>query len=209
MHLPEAHHFDDFQSQSIDKEPFTYNLLSSIIVPRPVAFVTTLGTNGVVNAAPFSFFNAVSTHPPIISIAIKQRTAQRKDTARNIIATKEFVVNICSIEIAKAISVASGEYPPDLSEIELTKLSLIPSKKISVPRVANTLVQMECILDQVVEIGIDPVDLILGEVVAIHIHKDILNSQGHVDVEKLNPLARLAGSTYAKIHDFFDIKRGL
>lgn len=185
------------------------NLINSIVVPRPIAFITSKGFNGVINAAPFSYFNIVCTEPSIVSIAIQQRNGKRKDTARNIIAFKEFVINICSLNLAKSVSIAGGDFPPDISEVELANLSLLPSQKVSVPRIANTLVQMECTLDQVIEVKKGIVDLILGEIVKIHIHSDILKNNGYIDISKLNPLARLAGISYAKIDPFCEIPRGL
>lgn len=200
---------EDFTSYDMSGSIHSSNLIHSIVVPRPIALVTSKGFNGVVNAAPFSYFNIVCTEPHIVSIAIQRRCGERKDTARNIIASRELVINICSLNLAKSVSIAGGDFPAEISEVEVANLSLLPSQKISVPRIANTLVQMECLLDQVVEVRKDVVDLILAEVVRVHIHNDILNSNGHVDVPKLNPLARLAGISYAKIDPFCEIPRGL
>lgn len=207
--VPTVYATEDFTSYDMGGSSHSSNLINSIVVPRPIALVTSKGFNGVINAAPFSYFNVVCTEPHIVSIAIKQRSGERKDTARNIIASGEFVINICSLNLAKSVSIAGGDFPPDISEVELANLSLLPSQKISVPRIANTLVQMECILDQIVEVRKGIADLILAEVVKVHIHKDILNSSGYIDVPKLNPLARLAGISYAKIDPFCDIPRGL
>lgn len=192
------HQQNDFVTRNSD----FLQLLNSIIVPRPIAFVTTIGANGVINAAPFSYFSVACTDPPIISIAIERRGEERKDTPRNILYLKEFVVNICPLELAKTVSIAGGDYPPHVSEVELTNLCLIASEKISVPRIANTPVQIECILHQIVGVGRG--DLILGRVVNVHLHKEILNAQGRVATEKLNPLARIAGSSFAKVSDFIE-----
>lgn len=202
--MPEARKIEDFVTH--DLNGFS-KFLNSIVVPRPIAFVTSKSLNGIINAAPFSYFNIVCTTPPTVSISVQRRQGQRKDTSQNIISTKEFVINICSVDIAKAVGIASGDFPHDVSEIDLADLSLISSQKISVPRIANTLAQMECLFSQVIEVGSDKVDLIIGEVLAIHLHKDILNSNGEVSFEKLNPLARLSGPTYARINDFFEIPR--
>jgi len=201
-------------SQTLDNEFITFNpeehnksysFLNAIIVPRPIAFITTQGKNGIVNAAPFSYFNAVCSQPTILSISIERRKGHRKDTAINIFSTKEFVVNMCSVHLAKAVSQASKDFPPEVSEIDLTGLSLVPSQKILVPRIANSPIQMECRLKQSIEIEGSLCDLILGEVLKIHVHKTILNDKGHIDFEKLNPLARLAGTTYAQLSHFFDV----
>lgn len=203
---PKSQNIEDFLTVDNLAIP---NLLNSIVVPRPIAFITSKGRDGTVNAAPFSYFNIVCTNPPIVSIAIQRRDGRRKDTSQNIIDLKEFVINICSLEMAKAVSISGGDFPPDVSEIELANLELLSSDKISVPRVANTFAQMECMLNQVIEVGKDPADLILGEVIQVHLHKSILNTKGLVDVEKLNPLARLAGITFAKVSSYCEIPRGL
>lgn len=184
-----------------------YHVINSIVIPRPIAFVTTKGSNGVVNAAPFSYFNVVCTNPSLIAIAVERRLGQRKDTACNILFLKEFVVNICSVNIAKAVAISSQDFPPEVSEIDTAKLSLLPSQMLSVPRIANTPAQLECTLYRMIELGKDQCDLILGKVVKIHLHKSILNSQGRVDPEKLNPLARISGPTYAMICNLFDIPK--
>jgi len=207
--LPPAHDLEDFFIHDFETIHYSANILNSLILPRPIAFITTIGMSGIINAAPFSYFNIACTKPAIVSIAIERREGHQKDTSRNITQTKEFVVNICSLELAKAISVASGDFPPEMSEIELTKLSLIPSHVVKPPRVANTFAQIECQVHQIIEVGADPTDLILGKVVKVHLHKNLLNQKGRVDIEKLNPLARLSGTTYAKIGSFFDIPRGL
>ncbi len=207
--FPEKYVTEDFTSYDMRGSTHSSNLINSIVVPRPIALITSKGLNGVVNAAPFSYFNAVCTEPHLVSIAIQQRSGERKDTARNVLASKEFVINICSLNLAKSVSIAGGDFPPEVSEVELANLSLLPSQKISVPRIANTLIQMECILDQVIEVRKGIADLILAEVVRIHIHNDILNHSGYVDVQKLNPLARLTGIAYAKVDPFCEIPRGL
>lgn len=201
--IPPAYANEEFVTQ----EPHCTGILNSLIVPRPIAFVTTKGSNGVINAAPFSYFNIACTEPAIISIAIEHRDGMRKDTARNILLSKEFVINICSHDIAHAVNFASGDFSAEISEIELTKLSLLPSHKISVPRIANTLAQIECRLNQIVNLGDKPAELILGDVVKIHLHQDLLSHNDRIDFSKLNPLARLGGSSYAKLSDFFDLAR--
>lgn len=181
-----------------------YSILNSIIVPRPIAFITTRGENGIINAAPFSYFNIVCTKPAIVSVSIERRQSIRKDTAHNIFTNKEYVINICSVDMAAAVSCASKDHPPEISEIDVTSLSLIASEKISVPRIANTLIQMECYLFQALEVGDLKGDLILGKVLKVHLHKEILNPNGQIDFKKLNPLARLSGNAYAKLDPFFN-----
>lgn len=200
-----VHQPEDFHSYSIDQESQPFDLLKSIVVPRPIALVTTKNPNDVINAAPFSFFNIVCMHPPMISISIGRRKGNElKDTARNIRTNKEFVANICSPELAKILPLVAQTFPPHTSEVEAAELSLIPSDIVAVPRLANTLVQMECRLDQIIEVGDDPHDLILAKVVKIHTHKQIIDEQGNIDIEKLNPLARVSGTLYSQISHTFD-----
>ncbi len=208
MDMPKVHSPEDYLIHDIAGETHCCSFLNSVVVPRPIAFVTSLGPTEIVNAAPFSYFNVVSTNPPIISLAIERRNGERKDTSRNIILNREFVVNICSIDLAKAVSIAGGDFSAEISEIDLAKLSLLPSEEVSVPRIANSLIHLECILYQVIEIGNDPTDLILGQVVKCHIHKHVL-IDGYINTEKLNPLARVSGPIFAKLGNFFEIQRGL
>lgn len=185
------------------------SFINSLVVPRPIALVTTVGRNGVVNAAPFSYFNIACTNPPMVSIAIERRRGERKDSARNIVERGEFVVNVCSVEMAKGVSIAGGDFPPEVSEIELAGLSLLPSVRVGAPRVANCLAQIECTLFQTIELGLDPTDLILGKIVEVHVHRSVIGEGGKIEIGKLNPLARLAGSGYAKLTDYFNIPRGI
>lgn len=202
---PQAYHESSYVCHDLEEGAQSYKLLNSIIVPRPIALITTLGPHGIVNAAPFSYFNAVCASPAIVSVSIARKGAVRKDTARNILENKEFVINICSVEMAHAVSCTSRDVPPEVSEVDLARLSLIPSTKVQVPRIANTLVQLECRLSQSITYGEDSGELVLGSVVSVHIHQELFKENGHIDLLKLNPLARLAGASYAKICDFFDV----
>lgn len=206
MKLPmKAHEQDAFISHDTQNSTEPYLFINSLIVPRPIAFITTCGTNGIINAAPFSYFNIVSTKQVIISVSIGRNNGEHKDTARNILSKKEFVVNICSSDLAHAVGSAGKHYPPHISEIDITNLSLLPSKKISVPRIANTFVQLECILKQSIEVLDGSCDLFLGAVIHVHTHRDIMTKEGCVDMEKFNPLARVSGSTYAQLKFCFDV----
>lgn len=186
-----------------------YHTMNAVVVPRPIAFITTLGPGGVVNAAPFSYFNGVTSDPPTISVAISRRQGALKDTTRNIQTTGHFVVNVCSVDIARVISVAAADLPPSQSEVELTGLTLLPSERIESPRIANSKIQMECQLDRIIEVGNGPTDLVLGRVLLLHAHSSSLNAQGRILVEQIDPLARLAGSQFAGLNKIFSIPRGL
>jgi flavin reductase (DIM6/NTAB) family NADH-FMN oxidoreductase RutF len=201
--IPLAYSQEDFIP--IPVENSSHHFFNSLVIPRPIAFITTISEKKIVNAAPFSYFNIVCTKPFMISVAIERRHGIRKDTASNILLTKEFVVNVCSTNLAKTIGLASRDFPPEISEIAITGLALIPSKKIATPRIGNTLVQMECTLHHWLELGKDQSDLIIGEVQTLHLHRKILNTHGRVILKELDPLARLAGNTYARILETFEV----
>ena len=196
-----AHQLEDFISHNLEEFSRPYPLLNSIIVPRPIALITTVGNNGVVNAAPFSYFNAICKHPALVSVSIEQRQGRKKDTARNIRRSKEFVINICSKGMQQALEITGKDYPPEISEIDQAKLSLLPSRQVSIPRIANTLIQLECKLKEVIDLEGGNIDLVIGEIVEVHLHKMVLDTEGYVNFAKLEPLARLSGNSYAGITD--------
>jgi flavin reductase (DIM6/NTAB) family NADH-FMN oxidoreductase RutF len=200
----QTHSAETFVTHHLRESNLPYAFLNSIIVPRPVALITTLGEKGIVNAAPFSYFNAVCKDPVILSVSISKREKIQKDTARNILTNQEFVVNICSFLHAQAVSITGIDFPPDVSEIDMAKLSLISSQHVKVPRISDTLIQIECKLYKHFDMEDLEVDLILGEAIAVHIHNEIFNPEGLIDIAKLNPLARLSGKAYAKLHEFFE-----
>lgn len=183
-----------------------YGLVISALVPRPIAFVSTLGPSGVANCAPFSFFMGVSTNPPVIAISVSTRKGERKDTSRNILDTKEFVVNVVTEAIAERMNVASADYAPEVSEFDEAGLTAVPSARVKPPRIAESPVHFECRLLQVIEVGRSPNSLILGEVVHIHVADDVL-ADGLVDVHRLRPVGRLGGSQYCRVRDVFEMSR--
>ncbi|HWP82611.1 MAG TPA: flavin reductase family protein [Bacteroidota bacterium] len=183
-----------------------YYFMTASIVPRPIALVTSTSGKGIVNAAPFSYFNAICTSPPTIMIAVGRRNGEMKDTARNILERREFVINIVNEELAEQMNITSGTYPPDVSEVELAGLSLTPSVKVSVQRIAKSPIQFECVLSQAIEVGNDPTDLILGEIVLMHIQDHVMK-EGRIQPELLQAIGRLSGSYYCRTTDLFQMKR--
>ncbi|MFM9279450.1 flavin reductase family protein [Paenibacillus jiagnxiensis] len=186
-----------------------YKLLIGSIVPRPIAFVTTLSKDGVLNGAPFSFFNIVSANPPMISLSIQRSEGVQKDTARNISDIKEFVVHIVDEDNVRQINETAAKLPPDQSEVELAHLTPIDSVKINVPGVAEAKIRMECVLEHSLELGgtaSNGCDLIIGRVVHFHIQNDIYD-HGKIDPRRLGAVSRLAGHDYAKIGEIFTIER--
>jgi flavin reductase (DIM6/NTAB) family NADH-FMN oxidoreductase RutF len=186
-----------------------YKFLIGSIIPRPIAFVTTLSKDGVLNGAPFSYFNIVSSNPPMISLSIQRSEGSQKDTARNIIDSKEFVIHIVDEQNVEKINKTAANLPPDKSEVELAKLIPVDSEKISVPGVKEAKIRMECILEHSIELGgIDTpgCDLIIGKVVQFHIENSIYDN-GRIDPKGLAAVSRLAGTNYAKIGEVFSIER--
>lgn len=185
-----------------------YKLLIGCIVPRPIAWVTSVGGNGVVNAAPFSYFNVASIEPMMVSIAIMRKPdGDMKDTARNILRAGEFVVNMVDVHNVEAMNQTSANYPPDESEVEALGLELQQSALVKVPRLGASRIHFECKLQQIVELG-TPVtsDLILGEVVHVHV-ADELYQDGKIDITAFAPVSRLAGHSYATLGEIFDRPR--
>jgi flavin reductase (DIM6/NTAB) family NADH-FMN oxidoreductase RutF len=182
-----------------------YRLMISCIAPRPIAFVTTLSREGITNLAPFSFFNGVTSEPPVISIAVAtKRDGSKKDTWRNIEETGEFVVNVVVPELMDAVIVGARELPHNVSELDLSKEPTLPSLKVKPPRLANSPVQLECTLLKIVEV--EETGLILGRVVMVHA-KDEVVTDGRVDPARLTFVGRLGGDAYCRATDRFERRR--
>jgi flavin reductase (DIM6/NTAB) family NADH-FMN oxidoreductase RutF len=194
-------------ASSLDERD-AYRLLISVIVPRPIAWVTSVSAAGLVNLAPFSFFNGISASPPLVSIAIGRRGRERtkKDTLRNVEATREFVVNVVTEDLAEAMNLTSGEYPPEVSEVELARLAVVPSDLVKPPRVAAAPIHLECRLVEIHEIGAAPASLVIGEVLRFHVRDDV-TTNGTVDPAKLKAVGRLGGDAYCRVRDLFEMKR--
>ncbi|MGB8480364.1 MAG: flavin reductase family protein [Acidobacteriaceae bacterium] len=191
-----------------------YKLLVGSVVPRPIAFVSSMDAKGVRNLAPFSFFTVASANPPIVCFCPMMRgTANHelqptKDTLRNIIATREFVVNIVSEEFAGQMNACSAELPPEVDEFLVSGLTPVASDVVRPPRVGESYVQMECRLQQVIHVSTEPLggSLVLGEVLRFHVSASLLDNF-RIDPEKLQAIGRMAGSTYARTRDRFDMER--
>jgi flavin reductase (DIM6/NTAB) family NADH-FMN oxidoreductase RutF len=191
--------------------PDIYKLMIGVIVPRPIAFVSTLDAAGTRNLAPFSYFTACSTNPPVVCFctAIRSGPLSQKDTLRNVMATGEFVVNIVSEEFAAQMNLCSAEVPPDVDEFALSGLTPLPSELVKPPRVAESKAQMECRLRQIVHVSDKPGggSLVLGEVVRFHVLESVLLDGFRIDQDKLNAIGRMGGPTYVRTHDRFDMPR--
>lgn len=194
------------------RDPFdVYRLLAGSILPRPIAFVSTIGAGGVLNLAPFSFFTVASSNPPILAFCPMIRGGERpkKDTLVNIEATGEFVVNIVSEDFAPQMNATAGEYPPDVDEFHLSGLTPIPSDIVKVPRVKESRVNMECKLHQLIPVSDKFLGgtIVLGEVVRFHVLDSMVNNILEVDADQLNAIGRMGGPVYSRTKDRFEMIR--
>src|SRR5690625_3257279 len=160
-----------------------YRVLTSCIVPRPIAWVTTVNEAGVVNAAPFSYFTGVSIEPPLIVFAVERRHGEKKDTIVNIENTKEFVVNVVTADNVQQMNETSKDFAMDENELDFAGLTEKPSEIVVPPSIKESPVHMECTLDQIIEIGSSPHSLVIGEVQLIHVEDDLFQN-GRVEDRK-------------------------
>jgi flavin reductase (DIM6/NTAB) family NADH-FMN oxidoreductase RutF len=183
-----------------------YDLMTAVIVPRPIAFISTISPEGLPNAAPFSFFNGISTDPPLVAVAIARRGKEKKGTLRNIEETGEFVVNVVDEDLAEAMNRAAGNYPPDTNKFEIAKLTPKPSVKIKPPRIGEAPVSLECRLVQVVSLPETSDGLVIGRVVYIHLLDDLW-SNGKINPTRLRAIGRLGLSNYCRIRETFTLDK--
>lgn len=190
-----------------------YKLLTGIVVPRPIAFVTTLSTeNGAVNAAPFSFFNVVSSNPPRISLSVARKKGEMKDTARNALKNGEFVVHLSDEAMIEEINETAANLAPEDSELNLTSLHTVQSTQVAVPGILEAKIRFECRLDQHIPFtddqGEENTDLLIGRVLCYHLAEPYYDVQKeYVLSRQAKPVSRLAGNEYAKLGESFTLIR--
>ncbi|MGC9158828.1 MAG: flavin reductase family protein [Terracidiphilus sp.] len=202
--------FDPANCQQRDN----YKLMTGIIVPRPIALVSTISRDGVANLAPFSFFCGVGSAPPTVLFCPALRLSdepgkgEKKDTLRNVEETGEFVINVVSEAIAGAANVASTEAAPEVDEFPLAGLTPVPSQVVRPFRVAESPAQMECRLLQVIYTGQAPASgvIVLGEIVRFHVRASLVQNF-RVDPEGLHVVGRMAGNTWVRTADRFELAR--
>jgi len=183
------------------------------VVPRPIAWVSSVDAAGVPNLAPFSYFMAITHDPPTVAFSSSPRATAgggrgKKDTLRNVETTREFVVNVVDDPLAEQMNVTSGDYAPEIDEFTLAGLASAPRARVRVPRVAAAPINMECRVVQIIPIGNLPSNLVIGEVVHLHIRDDVYDpASGRLDMHRLRPVGRLAGHLYTHVHEIFEMKR--
>jgi flavin reductase (DIM6/NTAB) family NADH-FMN oxidoreductase RutF len=188
-----------------------YKLIIGSVVPRPIAFVSSISKDGLLNLAPFSFFTGVCSNPPTILFCpmVRGSDGQKKDTLRNIEETGEFVVNVVSEDIVEAMNLTAAEFPHGVDEFKESGLTPAPSIMVKPPRVLESPLSMECKLQQIVFVGDGGVgsgSVVLGTIVQFHVRADLYES-GRISTAGLKPVARLAGSSYCPVRDVFEIQR--
>jgi flavin reductase (DIM6/NTAB) family NADH-FMN oxidoreductase RutF len=187
-----------------------YQWMVSTILPRPIAWVSTISVDGVTNLAPFSFFQGVCANPPtLMFVPVNNRQGLKKDTVRNIEAVPEFVVNLVSHELAEQMNQSAALLPHGESEFETFGIVSAPSAQVRPPRVAAAPVAFECILDRFVHIGEGPLaaNVVFGRILTAHLGDDMLDAAGWPDQAKLDLIGRMGGDDYTTTRDRFAIKR--
>lgn len=187
-----------------------YKILTATVTPRPIAWISSQSASGVVNAAPFSFFNVMGSQPPMVSLGLLRKAdGNFKDTASNILTTGEFVINLVSTRMADAMNITCIDAPPDVSEIHLAKLQTAPSVQVRPPRIKGSPVSFECRNFSSIVTGPGQV-IVLGEIVMAHIEDEyVLNAERcHIDNEALDLIARMHGAGwYTRAGERFQMQR--
>ncbi|MEU6988677.1 flavin reductase family protein [Streptomyces sp. NPDC046324] len=178
-----------------------FKLLTASVVPRPIAWTSTLSRAGVPNLAPFSFYTVVSTTPPMVALTLESSsTGGLKDTQRNIEETGEFVINVVSSDLAEQMSHTAVESAADVDEFQLAGVDPAPSLHLKAPRVAEARISMECVLHSVLRPGSDSV--LIGEIQTFHVAEDLMMADGHIDVDKMEVIGRV-DSRFIRVHSAF------
>ncbi|MDW3680539.1 flavin reductase family protein [Cupriavidus sp. CV2] len=201
-------HYSDYEALDIStfSEESRYKFLMGAVVPRPIALVTSLSADGVLNAAPFSQFVVISVTPSLLGIVVHEGAAGYKDTVRNILASGEYVINSVSESMVRQVQECAIPHPPDVSEIDVVGLHTLPSTHVAPARVSESLLQFECRLHRALDFGDETsrTKLLVGEVVVVHCASGVVS--GHrVDHQQLNPLGRIAGRSYCKTGEVLDV----
>ena len=187
-----------------------YQHLIRVIAPRPIAWVSTVSATGVTNLAPFSFFTGVGSRPPsVLFCPANRRDGGPKDTLKNILATREFVINVVPYRLAEAMNLSSAELPSEESEFQLTGLQVSDSAVVKAPGVSSSPVRMECRLLQHLALDDGPggANIVLGEIVHMHLDDNVLDSTGYADPLLLDLVGRLGGAAYCRTTEQFELPR--
>jgi len=187
-----------------------YGWMTSVIAPRPIAWVSTISADGRTNLAPFSFFQGVTSNPPtLMFLPVNNRDGQPKDTVRNLRQVPEFVVNVVPYALAEPMNASAATLPYGESEFEKFNIATTPSTKVRPPRVAAAPVAFECALHQIVDIGEGPLaaHVVFGRIHLVHVSDAVLGADGRIDSGKLDVIGRMSGDWYCRTTERFTLKR--
>lgn len=188
-----------------------YKLMIASIVPRPIAWVSSVDREGRPNLAPYSFFNAVCSNPPTVLFCpgIRAADLDKKDTYHNIRETGEFIINFVTEELAEAMNITSAEVPRDVNEFERAGLTAVPGVVVNVPRVLESPIHFECRLREIVTISEEPGGgfIVIGTVVHMHFDDSVYRDGNYLDFEAYRPVGRMAGAGYSRTRDRFEMSR--
>ena len=199
-----------FNPAEIDQSAI-YKLLSGAVIPRPIGWISSISDTGIVNLAPFSFFNAVGDDPPHVMFSTVRTNDTNKDTLNNVMATKQFVVNMVTEDTVGRMNTTSQNVPANINEFELAGLTAIPSSLVLPPRVKESPIQFECELVHHYALQNHKAGgavIMIGKIVMFHFDESVLMDNYKINMETYRPVARLAGSNYSKLGEIFSIKRG-
>lgn len=186
-----------------------HDVMVGVALPRPIAFISTAGENGIYNLAPYSFFIPLSAKPAIVGVGIgRKRDGSKKDTLVNIEFSRDFVINVVTESLAEAMNQTSGEYPPEVDEFQVAKLTPEKADLVKAPMVAESPVRMECRLLQILEYGEFPSiqNFVIGEVIRVHV-KDEFWADGEIQSSRLKMIGRMGGDSYCRTTNIFEMKR--
>lgn len=193
------------------EETILYKLLTGTIIPRPIGWISTVNNKGENNLAPFSYFNMVSSNPPCVMFSTQRDKDKNKDTLNNVLQTKEFVVNLVTMETVEQMNMTSGNFAPDEDEFVMSGVTPIDSVSVKPKRVKESLVNYECEMIHHYFIkdtdGNETACVIIGQIKTIHIDDSILSDNFRINLNNYKPVARLAGSNYSTLGELFAIKR--
>lgn len=199
-------YYRTFDTDEIDHQQ-CYRLLIGSIVPRPIAWVSSMDADGVPNLAPFSFFSIASHYPPLVTLAVGEREKQLKDTSANISTTKGYVIHTVTDGWENQMNASAANYAPGQDEFAEIGLETVPSDLVDAPRIKDCPVAMECTFEQLLEFGDEwKTHLVIGRVLRWHVREDLMLEEKYINPHKLAPVGRLGGPRYCRTHSIFQMK---